>query len=157
MFSEHPRRRTGRIAATAVALAAALAGAPGLAEAAFVATATTNISGQRTSATTLTLAAPTSNVVTPLCALQGGGNSGRYRLTLTVVSHGTVQQANGYALTVYDSGGIKLGSTDLSQSLSYTTTPGTSWKYSVDALYKVPNTTNSWSSDSPKITVNCPL
>lgn len=154
MLSEHPRRRSGRLAASAVVLAISLAAGPAIAEAAFVSTTTTNVSGQRTSASTLTLAAPTNNVVTAVCAVASGG---RYRLTLTVVSHGTVSSANGYALAIYNTSGSKVAGTDLSQSSSATTPPGTSWKYSVDSLYKVPNTSNSWSSNSPRISVSCPL
>ncbi|MCA4134725.1 hypothetical protein [Arthrobacter sp. M4] len=151
MFSEHRRRRTGRVAAAAVVLAAALAVAPGLAEAAFVATATTNVSGQRTSATTTTIASPTNNVVTPVCLPVG--SSGKYSLTLTVVSHGTVQGATGYTLSVYNSTG-KVATVDLSQSVVYTSPNGggNGWKYSVDAIQKF-SATNTWSSNSPQVAV----
>lgn len=147
-------RRLGRRAQLLLAgvLAACLmVGAPA-ANAVF----TRTLSAGTASVGTHKLASPAGNVVTPVCTLNGNGNSGKFKLTLTVVTYGTVAKANNYVLVVKDSAGVAAAPVTLTPGLVYTApSPGNRWTYSIDAQYKVPGTTNTWSSDSNPVAVTC--
>jgi hypothetical protein len=122
------------------------------------------------------LAAPTRDTTAKCDAT---GNSGKYRLEIDVFSHGTVPKASHYVLTVVEPNGTKRYTEDLTPAeedkskpagehkskpagtvqWSYelkTAGPG-QWSYSIDAQYRVPGSTNIWTSDSTQssVTVNC--
>lgn len=98
------------------------------------------------------LASPTGNVVTVTCTPNGG--SSKFRLTVTVVSHGTVAKANNYVLIVKDSTGLAASPVTLNPGGSYTApSPGNKWTYSIDAQYNVAGTSYSWSSTPNPVTV----
>ncbi len=98
---------------------------------------------------TYTLAAPTGNVVVPLCTPNGA--SGKYRLTVTVASHGTVPKATHYVLTLRDAAGVAQSTTTLTPLGSGTSNNAVKgWGYTIDAQYRTASTT--WSSTSTPIT-----
>ncbi|KIC61153.1 hypothetical protein, partial [Pseudarthrobacter phenanthrenivorans] len=75
---------------------------------------------------------------------------------ITVVSHGTVAKANGYALTVTDPAKVKSTvNLTLGNVFTANSTPGSIWTYSVDAQYRVPGSTNVWNSSPKPVTVTC--
>jgi hypothetical protein len=143
-------RRVGRrwqiLLAGAIA-ACVLAAAPA-ANAVF----TRTLNAGTTSVTTFKLAAPTGNAVTVTCT--PNGQSGKFHLTLTVSSHGTVAKANKYVLNVKDSTGLAAPPVTLAPGGTYTApSPGNKWTYSIDAEYLVPGTAYAWSSDPNPVTV----
>jgi hypothetical protein len=138
--------RRGQVLLAGVLAACLIAGAPA-ANAVF----TRTVSAGTTSVGTYKLASPTGNIVTVTCTPNGG--SGKFRLTITVLSHGTVAKANNYVLVVKDSTGLAALPVTLSPGGTYTApSPGNKWTYSVDAQYKVPGTSYFWSSTPNPIT-----
>ncbi|MFB9654916.1 hypothetical protein [Pseudarthrobacter oxydans] len=141
------RGRRGHLLLACSLAACLMAGAPA-ANAVF----TRTLSAGATSVGTYKLASPPGNAVTVTCT--PNGNSGKYRLTLTVTSHGTVAKANNYVLVVKDSTGLAASPVTLNPGGSYTApSPGSKWTYSIDAQYKVPGTSNAWSSDPNPVSV----
>lgn len=101
---------------------------------------------------TYKLASPAGKVVTVTCTPNGG--SGKFRLTITVASHGIVAKANNYVLVVKDSSGLAASPVTLSPGGIYTApSPGNKWTYSIDAQYKVPGTSYAWSSTPNPVTI----
>lgn len=146
-FIRHIGRR-GQIMLAGVLAVCLLTGAPA-ANAVF----TRTLNAGTTTVGTYTLASPTGNDVRPLCTTNGNG-SGKYKLTLTVVSYGPVAKANNYVMTVKDSTGLVIGTVQLSQTNTYTAPgAGSRWTYSIDAQYKVPGTSNVWTSAPNPVTV----
>lgn len=144
-------RRGGRVLLAGVVTACLMSGAPA-ANALF----TRTINAGTTSMGTYKLASPTGNVATYACTPSGNGNSGKFRLTITVVSHGVVAKANNYVLVVKDSTGLAASPVTLNPGAVYTApSPGNKWTYSIDAQYKVPGTSYAWSSDPNPVTATC--
>ena len=140
-------RHRGQILLTGV-LAACLIANAAPANAVF----TRTVNAGTTSVGTYRLASPTGNIVTFTCAPTG--NSGKFRLTITVVSHGAVAKANNYVMVVKDSTGLAASPVTLNPGGSYTApNSGNKWTYSIDAQYKVPGTGYAWSSDPNPVTV----
>ncbi|MFF1252662.1 hypothetical protein ACFVYC_09220 [Pseudarthrobacter sp. NPDC058329] len=130
-------------------LSCLIAGAPA-AHAFFTSAATAKLT-----AGTHILAAPADNIITATCLPLG--NSGKHRLDIIVVSHGTVPKANAYALTITDPSNNKV-TRDLTTTVrgysSNSAASGT-WEYAVEAQYQVPDTTNAWSSSSQPLRISC--
>jgi hypothetical protein len=147
-------RRLGRwwqVLLAGVLAACLMAGAPA-ANAVFIRT----LSAGTSTVGTYKLASPTGNVATFVCTPSGNGNSLKFRLTITVVSHGVVAKANSYVLVVKDSAGVAASPVTLNPGVIYTApSPGNKWTYSIDAQYKVPGTSYAWSSDPNPITASC--
>jgi hypothetical protein len=106
---------------------------------------------------TYALAVPTGNV-SANCAQIGG--SGKYKLTISVTARGTVPRANDYVLRLVSPSGAVTDIDFSGGNLSYDSGSNTSvargtWKYSVEAQYKVPDTTNVWSSAATPQIINC--
>ncbi|MEV4988429.1 hypothetical protein [Pseudarthrobacter sp. LMD1-1-1.1] len=140
-------RHRGRVLIAGLLMASLMAGAPA-ANAVF----TRTLNAGTTSVGTYKLASPTGNVVTVTCTPNGG--SSKFRLTITVTSHGTVAKANNYVLIVKDFTGLAASPVPLNPGGSYTApSPGNKWTYSVDAQYKVPGTSYAWSSTPNPVTV----
>lgn len=140
--------RRGQLLLAGVLAACLMAGGAPAANAVF----TRTLSAGTTSVGTYKLASPAGNVVTVTC--NPNGNSGKFRLTLTVTSHGTVAKANNYVLVVKDSTGLAATPVTLNPGGSYTSpSAGNKWTYSIDAQYKVPGTSYAWSSDPNPVTV----
>ena len=98
---------------------------------------------------THTLAAPTGNAVVPQCT--PNGQTGKYRLTVTVTGHGTVPKATHYVLTLRDAAGVAQSTTTLTPVGTDSTSNATKgWGYTIDAQYRTASTT--WSSTSTPIT-----
>lgn len=139
--------RRGQVLLVGVMMACLMVGAPA-ANAVF----TRTLNAGTTSVGTYTLASPTGNAVTVTCTPNGG--SGKFRLTITVVSHGVVAKANNYVLVVKDSTGLAASPVTLNPGGTYTApSPGNKWTYSIDAQYKVPGTGYAWSSTPNPVTV----
>lgn len=136
----------GQVLLAGLLTACLMAGAPA-ANAVF----TRTLSAGTTAVGTYKLASPTGNVVTVTCT--PSGSSGKFRLTITVVSHGLVAKANNYVLVVKDAAGLAASPVTLSPGGTYTaSSPGNNWTYSIDAQYKVPGTSNAWSSTPNPVT-----
>lgn len=104
------------------------------------------------------MAAPAGNTVSTSCTAIG--NSGKYRLNITVTNHGNVPKATNYILRVADPSGVTQVTRDLTPGATYDSGPSTGvvagvWKYSIDAQYRVPGTTNIWTSKAPQVSVVC--
>lgn len=132
------RNHTRGASALLVLLCCLFVGAPA-AHAVFTARA-----GSGFTASTLTLANPTSLISTPCSAI---GNSGKFRPTITVSRYGTVPRANAYFLVVSDPTG-QVTTIDLSVTNTYSSNQsyGGTWTYYVQAQYQVPGSTNAWKS-----------
>ncbi|MGM9474219.1 hypothetical protein ACS5PJ_19700 [Pseudarthrobacter sp. YS3] len=107
---------------------------------------------------THTMAAPAGNDISASCDQIGG--SGKYRLKISVISYGAVPRANNYVLRMVSPSGAVTAIDLTSSSTGYDSGPvngvarGT-WKYSVEAQYKVPATTNVWSSTATPLAITC--
>lgn len=95
-------------------------------------------------ASTLTLATPTSLISAPCSPI---GSSGKFRPTITVSQYGAVPRANAYFLVVTDPTG-QVTTIDLSVSNTYSSgqSYGGTWTYYVQSRYQVPGSTNAWKS-----------
>lgn len=132
------RRHAWGITALLVLLSALFLGVPA-AQAAFTARAQSGFM-----ASTLVLASPAFTVAKDCNPV---GSSGKFRPTITVTQYGTVPRANAYALIVKDPSGT-VSVVDLAVQTSYSSPQvyGGTWTYYVQAQYKVPGTTNVWTS-----------
>ncbi|WP_461186763.1 hypothetical protein [Arthrobacter sp. Z4-13] len=133
-------------------LACLLVGGPA-AHATFTAAATTAMK-----ASTLALAAPTGNSISANCSPIG--QSGKSRLSITVNSHGTVPRATNYVLKLVDPSGAIQTIDLIAGKAIYDSGPSTGvsqgiWKYSIEAQYRVPGTTNVWTSAAAPSPVTC--
>ena len=101
------------------------------------------------------LPAPAGNRVTTSCSPIG--NSGKHRLAISVTSHGTVPRATHYVLRVKDPSGTVQASLDLPLASPYQDNfaSGGWWTYSIEAQYRVPGSTNVWTSNAPQVSVYC--
>jgi hypothetical protein len=88
--------------------------------------------------------------------------SGDFHVSITATSVGTVQYANYLEMTVRNPGGAVQFTGDLSSPLqrAYTTVASNNagrgtWTYEIRAKYKVPNSSNSWSSQPLTRTLVC--
>jgi hypothetical protein len=137
--------RPGQILLAGAVAACLLAGAPA-ANALFSRT----VNAGPMSVGTFKLASPTGNTVNVTCT--PNGQSGKFRMTITVTNHGTVPRATSYVLNVKDSTGLAAAPVTLSPGGTYTApSPGNKWTYSIDARYSA-NGTNFWSSDTNPVT-----
>ncbi|WP_442543662.1 hypothetical protein ACSBOX_17845 [Arthrobacter sp. KN11-1C] len=130
---------SGRVAAV-LAAAAILVFAPGIAQAAFKGTATAS-----TSVGTLSLPVPTGASVTASCP------SGR-KLSITVVSYGTVPRATGYDFILTDPNGVNVPTTGGTYS-EHPAASGT-WTYQIHGLYQA-SPGNVWIGQPFTGTVTC--
>lgn len=101
------------------------------------------------------LTSPAGNVINATCTPIG--NSGKHRLAITVVSRGSVPKANAYVLIATGPTGQRY-TVDLATSsgLSLDSATGGRWTYSVESQYRVPGTTNAWTSAAVNpASINC--
>lgn len=147
-MGDHRTLRRGLMPAAAL-LACLMAGAPA-AHAVFTSRASSAMT-----ASAHVLAAPAGNQVTTSCSPIG--NSGKHRLAITVTSHGTVPRATNYVLRVKDPSGATRASIDLTPGGYFQdgAAGGGWWTYSIEAQYRVPGTTNAWTSNAPQTSVYC--
>ncbi|GGH91131.1 hypothetical protein ACFFGR_19355 [Arthrobacter liuii] len=109
-------------------------------------------SGFRVSA--LVLQPPVASI-TASCA-GGGSGKGKNRLNIAVSSVGSVPRANAYVLIVTDPSGTSYTVDPASSGYSNQSPALGTWKYYVQAQYRVPGTTNVWKSNTANpLTVVC--
>jgi hypothetical protein len=144
-----PRKR---VMVTGAFLACFLIGGPA-AQATFTTAATATMT-----ASTYVLEAPAGNKVTAEC--NPIGNSGKYQLRISVTARGTVSKATNYILKMVSPTGT-IQTLDLNadggtyDSGSSSSAARGKWFYSVEAQYRVPETTNVWTSNAPQLSVTC--
>ncbi|MDI2036932.1 hypothetical protein PJL15_04075 [Paenarthrobacter nitroguajacolicus] len=146
--------RSRRLWATSIAALAAcfLIGAP----AAYAAFDTNTTATVLASAYTMT--APTGNSISASC--DSVGSSGKYRLRIAITATGTEARANYYVLRLISPTGsvteidLVAGAAQYDSGGAQGVARGT-WKYSVESQYRVPNSTNVWSSSAVPSTIIC--
>lgn len=130
-------------------LACLLAGGPA-ANATFTSSTTATMT-----ASSHVMAAPAGNTVSTGCSPIG--NSGKHRLSISVTSHGTEPRATNYVLKVTDPSGAVKATIDLTPGGTFqdSTANGGWWTYSIEAQYRVPGSTNVWTSNGPQASIYC--
>jgi hypothetical protein len=109
---------------------------------------------------THTMAGPTGDRVAASC--EPIGNSGKYRLSISVTGHGTVPRATNYILRIEAPGNVitdipltnGAGDYEPGASRGEAAGPG-EYRYSVEAQYRVPDSTNVWTSAAVQLSVTC--
>ncbi|MEW1939969.1 hypothetical protein AB0299_02705 [Pseudarthrobacter sp. NPDC080037] len=91
----------------------------------------------------LRLATPSSSTTASCSQI---GSSGKYRLSITVNSVGTVPRATAYVLVVTDPTGVIYTINPATNGYSSQTAGAGTWTYFVQAQYQVSGTTNVWKS-----------
>ncbi|MEV7660714.1 hypothetical protein [Paenarthrobacter sp. NPDC089316] len=109
-------------------------------------------------ASAYTLRAPTGDAMSASC--EQVGSSGKYRLRISVTATASEARANFYVLNLVSPNGAVTTVDLVAGAAQYDsgTSPGAArgtWNYSVQSQYRVPNSTNVWSSSATPSTIMC--